>query len=85
MADAHLARGDEHLVASDLWLGELGDLGPLRSGEHECLHDSPLLAVENRLQSIAAVDKGASVVANGAARRAATTEVAATDGTGVTW
>ena len=58
VADAHLARGDEHLVATDFWLGELGDLGPLRSGENECLHDIPLLlAVANRLQSIAAVDK----------------------------
>ena len=53
VADAHLARGDEHLVASDRRLVELGDLGTLWCGEHECLHDSPLLVVANTLQSIA--------------------------------
>ena len=57
VADAHLAGGDEHLVAPDRRLVELGDLGALWSGEHECLHDSPLLAVANRLQSIAVVDQ----------------------------
>ena len=30
----------------------------LWSGKHECLHDSPLLAVANRLQSIALVNQG---------------------------
>ncbi len=55
VADAHLAGGDEHLVASDRRLVELGDLGALWSGKHECLHDSPLLVVRehnyNRLHS----------------------------------
>ena len=58
VADAHLAGGDEHLVAPDGRLVELGDLGALWSGKHECLHDSPLLVVAKILQSIALADQG---------------------------
>ena len=61
VADAHLAGGDEHLVAPDRRLVELGDLGALWSGKHECLHDSPLLVVAKILQSIALADQGGPV------------------------
>ncbi len=58
VADAHLAGGDEHLVATDGRLVELGDLGALWCRKHECLHDSPLLVVAKTLQSIASPIKG---------------------------
>ena len=38
MADPHLAGGDEHLVATDRRLVELGDLGPLWKALPELRH-----------------------------------------------